>query len=146
MQKTQKEKINKINLALKSSKHCILKCLKIVKKMHFYCDINLTYIYIFVMTLIRIYVSADSWITQRSHSVSSDPSDTERETIGRCKVGQDTRLPLAATDRRTLFRALVRTSLPCFGSSRTQIAHLQRGGLRSFARDLVVRSLQKSDP
>jgi hypothetical protein len=99
------------------------------------------------MTLILIYVSADRWITQQSHSVRSDPSDIERETVGRCKVRQDTRLPLAATDRRTLFRALVRTSLPCFGSS---LAHrlriLERGGLRSFARDLVVRSLQKSDP
>jgi hypothetical protein len=124
MQKAQKER-KKIDLALKSSKHSILKCLKIVKKMYFYRAINLTYIYIFVMTLIRIYVSADPWITQPSHSVRSDPSDIERETIGRCKVRQDTRLPLAATDRRTLFRALVRTSLPCFGSSRTQIAHFR---------------------
>jgi hypothetical protein len=96
-----------------------------VKKMHFSHDINLTYIYIFIMTLIRIYVSADRWITQRSHSVRSDPSDIERETIGRCKVWQDTRLPLVATDKRTLFRALVRTSLPCFGCSRTQIAHFR---------------------
>lgn len=115
--------------------------------MHFSHDINLTYIYIFITTLIRIYVSADRWITQRSHSVRSDPSDIERETIGRCKVWQDTRLPLVATDKRTLFRALVRTSLPCFGCSRTQIAHFRTRRFVDFCEGfLIVRSLQKSDP
>lgn len=116
--------------------------------MYFYLHINLTYIYIFVMTLIRIYVSADPWITQRSHSVRSDPSDIERgdQRTAQSAAGH---APSSRCYRQT--NALSRTR-PHFAPLFWFFSHTDCAFSNEevcgvfFARDLVVRRLQKSDP